>query len=132
MKFNEAIEKLIENPKDVYELFSSGKRHELLVTDNGYFDFRTFSNGKELCRSQSGAWFGGNISVSGDWEKVRKEVTFMEAFTAWQKGEFITIDRSDPRGWDIPTKGVYQKEQGNMNNPWWYANDIAFGKWFID
>lgn len=54
MKINEVFEKLIENPKDVYEFFSCGKRHELSVDDNGFFRFRTFRDSEEVPQSLGG------------------------------------------------------------------------------
>ena len=67
-----------------------------------------------------------------DWELVPREVTFMEAFEAWQKGNTIIVDRSSLSAGGDSLRGIYQRDKGNLDNPWWYARDIAYGKWFVE
>jgi len=67
-----------------------------------------------------------------EWELVPQEVTFTEAFIAWQKGRTITVDRSSQEAGGDAIKGSYQRAKGNLDNPWFYAKDIIHAKWFIE
>lgn len=128
LKINEVFEKLIENPKDVYEIFSAGKRHELSVTDNGYFDFKTSCDGKELSRDVGGAWFGGNVLVDADWQLVLKPVKFMEAVNSGR--------RFRPENWglyncDKTFRDLYEniiEFQGRKGS----VEHVLNGNWYVE
>ena len=103
MKFNEAIAELMKNPNEVYESIRHGYRYELSVsaaisTGNcmgGYFYLKVYGGiGQLIDQNLGGGAFNGNIHVDMNWEKVRKEVTFMTAIKAYGEGKNIICEYS--------------------------------------
>lgn len=81
MKLNQAIEKLIENPKDVYEC-TLGNRYELSVSRNGFFHLIAFNGNEKLDRNSNRGGFSGNLKVNTDWQLKRQPVCFMTAMNS--------------------------------------------------
>ena len=85
MKLNQAIEKLIENPTDVYECVRGDRRFELSVSENGYFMFRVFDGSKEIDSKCGSGGFTGNLKVNSNWQLKRQPVDFMAAINSSKK-----------------------------------------------
>ena len=86
MKINEVFEKLIENPKDTYEVIRKDNYRKELSANDGYFIFKRYNTNGELINSDSLAGgFNNNIKVNDDWQLVRQSVDFMTAINSNQK-----------------------------------------------
>ena len=97
MKINEVFEKLIENPKDVYQCFLRN-RSELSVSDLGFFQLRTFDKNNRVLDPHSGAGgFTGNLTVNTNWQLVRQPVDFMLAINSGKNIRPITDTACDFR-----------------------------------
>jgi len=62
LKINEVFEKLIENPKDVYQCFLNN-RYELSVSDMGFFHLKVFDGNRELDPHSRAGGFGGILRL---------------------------------------------------------------------
>ncbi len=121
MKINEVFEKLIENPKDVYQCFL-GNRFELSLSSLGYFRLNVFDgDGKAIDRTTGVGGFSGNLKPNLDWQLVRQSVDFMTAMNSDQK---------------VKPKNLYQ-EIGFAKPDTWLRNisltlEAVNGKWEIE
>ena len=91
MKIDEVFEKLIENPKDVYECLTNLKRSELRVIE-GFFYLKSFRGNDELSPTAGSGGFNGNFTIDSDWKLKRQPVDFMTAVKAFDAGKKIKCD----------------------------------------
>ncbi|HUX79104.1 MAG TPA: hypothetical protein VMW10_05090 [Alphaproteobacteria bacterium] len=126
MKLNQAIEKLIENPKDVYEVIcEDGFRKELSVKD-GYFIFKRYnSKGELLDRQLSSGGFNDNIKVADDWQKVRQPIPWQEAIQSWMDGKNVVVEVPDGTG-KFCVSFLSQNSTVVLSK-----NVLATGKWYV-
>jgi len=119
MKINEVFEKLIENPKDVYEHISGNKRYEFSVSYYNYFRLKAFEGDKELDSTLAKGGFTGNLKIDSDWQPVRKPTDFMTAANS-QKNI-------------MPVGGDYAEKHGFQPLCYWGLTlDRINGKWLIE
>ena len=85
MKLNQAIEKLIENPTDVYEFSTELRRYEL-STSEGFFEFKSYDGkGNEIPSSCAGGVISANIRLKSEWQLKRQATDFMAAINSSKK-----------------------------------------------
>ena len=126
MKLNEAIEKLIENPTDVYECFL-GSRYELSVSDMGFFRLRAFDGSKEIDSRSGAGGFTGNLTVNSNWQLICKPVTFMEAVNSGKNFK--------PESWVWETDDKFRSLYDNLemfSGRGMVQVQILNGKWLIE
>ena len=86
MKLNEVIVRLVENPKNIYEVVDKdGFRKELSVS-GGWLYFKRYNSSGELmdCESAAGG-FSGNINLNHDWKLKLEPVDLITAANSGKK-----------------------------------------------
>ena len=113
MKLNEVIVRLVENPKNIYEVVDKdGFRRELSVS-GGWFYFKRYNSCGELinCEGVAGG-FNGNINLNDDWKLKREPVDFIIAANSGKKIKPISDTKhgfNDLGYWAMSLKNINSK-----------------------
>ena len=129
MLMEKVIEELRKNPKLNYRAIDSfGDRHEMSISDTGYFYYRKFRKDGYFLdpNKHSGGHFNGNINATLDWQLVREPVPVWEAIKAYCEGKKVYC-----------VFKMFGEKEGkfylNNSDDWVFrGNLLTEGKWFVE
>ena len=122
MKLWEVMKELEENPWKRFELSLIDGFKGYMYTKDAYYRLDIHDhNGLLISQQRDGGAFNDNVYISKEWQEVKQQVSWQEAFEAWLDGKTVFC---------FLENGKRVEYDQNIN--FIHAHSLKTGTWYIE